>query len=189
MNDKPLFFGLERVVRYGSHLPLLMYLVERTQGPIVELGMGMNSSLYLHWACALARRPLVSYEDNPHYRKWQGHFATDWHQVHLVENWDQPELERDWTIALVDHDPSERRITDIRRLAPYSQYLVIHDTEGRRKAFYHYEQIWPLFRWKLDLHDYRPKTSVVSNVHDLQPLYAHCQALGAQVTYEDRQHV
>jgi hypothetical protein len=47
----------------GSHLPLLMKLLDQTNGPVLELGMGLFSTPFLHWACYEKKRSLVSYEN------------------------------------------------------------------------------------------------------------------------------
>ena len=35
----------------GTHLPVLMDIVSKTDGPILEIGTGVFSTPYLHWAC------------------------------------------------------------------------------------------------------------------------------------------
>ena len=48
-------------VKFCSHLPLLMAVMARTDGPVLELGMGYGSSLFLHWACAACPREIVDF--------------------------------------------------------------------------------------------------------------------------------
>lgn len=158
------------IVHFGSHLPVLIRAMAITSGPALEMGMGMNSSLVMHWMCASDSRPLVSYENSPeyfHYPLRAGKFASDFHQVVLVDDWDKADIEKPWDVAFLDHGPAERRIVDIKRLANFAKYIIIHDSEGRRDSQFHYREIYPLFKWKFDYHKFMPKTSVLSNFVDL----------------------
>jgi preprotein translocase subunit YajC len=63
---------------YGSHLPILIKLVEMTDGPILELGSGLFSTLFLHWACFLKKRKLVSYDNDEEFYKSISNFNGRW---------------------------------------------------------------------------------------------------------------
>lgn len=153
---------------FGSHLPVLMRCILLTDGPVLEMGMGMASSITMHWMCADKRRELVSYENNPLYFRFAKKYERDsFHKVYCVTDWDAAEIERPWDVALIDHAPIERRIVDVRRLANFAKYIVIHDSEGRN-SFTHYQEIFPLFKWQYNYDDYFPKTSVLSNFVDLR---------------------
>jgi len=131
------------------------------------MGMGYNSSLFLHWACATNKRPLVSYESNPEYFRFASEFQSDFHEVVCISNWAKADIEKPWDVAFVDHDPAWRRKEDIKRLANLAKYIVIHDSAGRRDRHYRYSEIFPLFRWQYNYDYYKPKTSVLSNLVDL----------------------
>lgn len=155
------------IVNFGSHLPILIKVMSITDGPVLEMGMGMNSSLFMHWMCATNKRELVSYENEPEYFEFARTFERDFHRVICLDDWGKAEIERSWDVAFLDHGPAERRVVDIKRLANLAKYLVIHDVEGRRNRDFHYDEIWPLFKWKYTYDYYLPKTAVVSNFVDL----------------------
>ncbi len=155
---------------YGTHLPALMRCMERTTGPVLELGMGIYSTPFLHYACQNAGRHLTSYETDA---KWAGFFTrygyeSDLHSIRIVADWDAAEIERPWDVALVDHDPSGRRIVDIKRLAPHARYIVAHDADAKFDMVYHYSRIYPLFQHRT-LWDREWRHAVVlSNFNELK---------------------
>jgi len=157
------------MLHWGSHLPVLMKVIALTDGPVLEMGTGLFSTPYLHWACYLSHRSLVSYENSLEYydtNKCYQH--DDFHDVRYVEDWDAADIERPWDVALIDHRPSERRIVDVARLAQWVKYLVLHDTGPKKDRHYHYSQVFPLFASRYDFNDVqRAKVTVVSNLVDL----------------------
>ena len=56
-------------ITWGSHLPILIKLVGETTGDILELGIGLYSTPFLHWSCFPNKRKLVSYESAEGYIK------------------------------------------------------------------------------------------------------------------------
>jgi hypothetical protein len=145
----------------------LIRAVSLTDGPVLEMGMGNASSIFLHWACAPTKRPLVSFESNPKFFGWATKFRTDFHEVVCISNWALADIEREWDVALVDYPPGWRRKEDIRRLANYVKYLVVHDTEGRNDHRFRYSEVFPLFKWQYNYDFCMPKASVLSNFVDL----------------------
>lgn len=154
-------------VGLATHLPVLMRAMELTQGRVAELGAGFFSTPYLHWRTYLDRRPLVTFENDPKFIKFFDRYKTGWHEIHLVEDWDAIDLSGEWSVALVDHAPASRRIEEIRRLANTCDYIVVHDTEGRRERDYHYRDTLATFQYRKDFTSVRPHTCVVSNRVDL----------------------
>jgi hypothetical protein len=162
----------------GSHLPILSKIMNMTEGPVLELGMGLFSTPYLHWACFDTHRQLVSYENK---RDFYGLFvfddkreagnAYDYHQIGFVENsdWDRVDLSGHWCVVLVDHNPGPRRKVEIRRLAQLADYIVVHDTDDKNDWYYKYSEVYPLFRYRYDTKIY-PRTTVLSNLKDLSSL-------------------
>lgn len=157
-------------LNYASHLPALMRAMELSHGRVLELGMGLFSTPYLHYACMLHGRQLVSYDNDP---AWAAFFSDDHgyasngHTIRVVSNWDDADIDRKWDIALVDHSPSERRIVDIQRLAKRARYIIAHDSDHKFRRIYHYQRVYPLFRWHIQIDcDYR-STVVMSNFEDL----------------------
>lgn len=151
----------------GSHLPVLMKCVQITKGPIVELGMGMYSTCYLHWACYPTKRRLVSYENSPRWFEFAKLAEADFHQVICTEDFAGLVLNDPWSVAFVDHDhPTVPRRDSVKKLV-HAEYVVCHDTENRNERKYKWSEIWPLFKYRWKWGDAHPHTSVFSNVHDL----------------------
>ena len=155
---------------WGTHLPILMKIIGITDGAVLELGMGMWSSPYLHWACFEKKRELVSCEANLEYLrmfKWFSH--NDYHKMIAIKDWDKAPIERPWDVVLVDHDDIRRSI-EIKRLANYAKYIIVHDTDPKAALGYEYPKIWPLFKYRYDYTKVSPNTSVLSNLVDLSNL-------------------
>jgi hypothetical protein len=162
----------------GSHLPILMKIMEKTDGPVLELGMGLFSTPYLHWACIDKRRKLVSYENHKDFAEL---FIMDdkrevgndysYHEVKVVENndWEHIDISGHWSVALVDHNPGPRRREEMKRLADSCDYVVVHDTDPKNDWYYKYSEYFPLFKYRYDTKVY-PMTTVLSNFIDLSTL-------------------
>lgn len=154
-------------INRGSHLPILMKLISITDGPILELGCGMYSTSYLHYACYGNKRKLVTYEHNPDYFGFLKKCENDYHEIHCIDNWDSIDLSRHWSIAFVDHAPAERREHEIRRLT-HADYVVAHDTENSQARKYGYPKILKLFKYRYKMSDFKPHTTVFSNKYDVR---------------------
>jgi hypothetical protein len=150
----------------GSHLPVLMKLVPMTTGPILELGSGLYSTVYLHWACLPSRRPLVTYETHPEWWKnFTKTFQEDFHTVSMVEDWSTVDLSRPWSIAFVDCDGNR---SDVVRRILHADYVVCHDTNNLGMRRWGMDPIKKWFTWRWDYNSPSgPRTSIFSNTHDL----------------------
>ena len=147
-------------------MPVLMKLVGVTSGPILELGCGMYSTTYLHWACYPSKRPITTCESKDDWIGFARQFETDFHKIIHVANWDLLDLSSPWSIAFVDHAPDERRIEEIMKLT-HADYVVAHDAESRREHKYNYRRARPLFKYRTTYDGARPHTAVFSNKYDL----------------------
>jgi hypothetical protein len=161
---------------YGTHLPALMRALQRSVGPVLELGMGFFSTGFLHYACMLQNRRLVSYENNA---KWADFFlAYDYpksgHEIRVVKDWADADVQLEpgplwskWSVVLIDHSPDEWRTKHIAQLAQSAYYVVIHDSNGKHERTYHYSTIYPLFRYRTDWTREARHAAVLSNFVDL----------------------
>ena len=152
----------------GSHLPVLMKLFSLTSGPIAELGCGMYSTPYLHWACYPTRRPLTTFESQPAWFPFADQFQHDQHRIVHVADWNSTPLTQPWAIALVDHDnlDGRQRCEEVARLT-HAEYVVCHDAENVSDHKYGYTRIHGLFRWRWKYTGTKRHTLLLSNVHDL----------------------
>jgi hypothetical protein len=150
-------------------LPVLITAVEHTEGPIVELGCGMHSTPFLHWACYASCRRLVTYErDQEWYEAFEA-WRTGGHVWGHADDWDAVDLSPPWSVALVDHRPARRRYVEAMRLA-HADVVLVHDAERVMKGR-GYRALQGAFRKR-----YRyvvpnhPGTLVLSNVLDLRDI-------------------
>lgn len=159
--------------RYGTHLPCLIKAFSKTTGDILELGMGVFSTPYLHYAAILANRHLVSYEN---YEDWMNFFVKYGyrhpnHEIKYVEKYEDAPIEKPWDVVLIDQTPDSSRIETVKRLKDLAKYIIIHDSNGRYNKIYHYDQIYPLFKyraiWDLDSNH----ATVLSNFVDLEDFF------------------
>lgn len=158
-------------LRYATHLPVLMQAVNKTGGRVLELGAGLFSTPVLHWMCVINKRHLTTYDNDKRFLNWATRYDGEYHHVYYVEDWDDADIKWPWDVALVDHSPSERRITEIRKIANLAKYIVIHDSNGRYNKFYHYDTIYPLFKHQLNFNDVEPSTTILSNIVDLKDFW------------------
>ena len=105
-------------LNYATHLPALMRALALTDRPVLELGMGLFSTPYLHYACALAGRNLVSYENDAGWAAQfiAGGYRKDLHQIRITPDWSKLNLAVHWGVALVDCSPSGARVGLIEKL-------------------------------------------------------------------------
>lgn len=163
---------------YATHLGPLIACINKTDGPVLELGMGLFSTPYLHYACTVAKRPLLSVEND---KGWARKFISsdfshylypnEYHRLEYVKSWDDPMIDQDWDVVLIDHSPSERRIVDVKRLANRAKYIIIHDTNERHEKNYHYSEIYPLFKYKKTWDKDDRHATVLSNFVELDNLW------------------
>jgi len=160
---RPMKMSMDR----GSHLPILMKLMEMTKGPVLELGSGMYSSTYLYWMCARTERKLVTYEHNPDYIHWILKTANDWHEVHQVTDWDAIDLSDNWSIAFIDHAPAHRRGIEALKLL-HADYVVCHDSQNNEAKKYGIDKAYKQFKYRYKYTKYIPYTSLWSNKFDVR---------------------
>ncbi len=158
---------------YSSHMPVLMDLLSKTDGPVLELGAGRYSTPLIHWACAVKGRHITTLEHSEKYFAYASQFADTWHKVVKVDDWDTYPLDapdgKRWSLAFVDHE-GPRRGTETKRLADLADLIICHDTCGRDERKYGYKDAWPAFKYRQQFQLARPRTSVVSNFIDVAQL-------------------
>lgn len=152
---------------WGSHIPVLLKMTQRTTGPILELGMGLFSTPILHWICFDSQRHLVSYDSEPTYFNSNAQYATDFHEVYLADNWDNIDINKPWDIAFIDLSPPLKRKDMAKKLSLCAKFVILHDTQARVRREYCYDEIYPLFKYRFDYNIAKPWTTVLSNYEDI----------------------
>lgn len=163
---------------YATHLGPLIACMNKTKGDVLEMGMGLFSTPYLHYACTLGERNLLSLDND---WAWVRNYAESdfahylyrnkYHRIEYVEDWNKADIEKEWDVVLVDQTPDLARKESVKRLANLAQYIIIHDSNERHEKNYHYSEIYPLFQYKKvwDLDD--RWATVLSNFRVLEDLW------------------
>lgn len=152
---------------WGSHMPVLTKVMELSDGPVLELGMGLFSTPLLHMLCFNKDRHLTSYESDEKFFKMHGNFVSPLHRIEYVTDWDSIRIdETPWGVVFVDHE-ADRRAIETKRVANMARFVVIHDSEKRNDEAYGYPSIYPLFKYRLDYTKAVPHTTILSNFVDL----------------------
>jgi len=161
-------------MRYSTFLPMLLVALERTRGDVLELGAGVFSSPVLHWLCEKQKRNLLTIESDRGWFKFTRQYLRSQHHNFIyVSNWDEAttHINKEWDVALIDHSPSGRRITEIKQLANLAKYLVVHDSEPWKEKEFRYSQIYPLFKYRFDFTLVDHQTVVLSSFFDLKDFW------------------
>ncbi len=156
--------------KYISYLPILTKIVDMTDGPVLELGMGF-STMVLDLMCKIPKRPLYSFENDPKWFEKNKIYESHFHKLFFVDNWDNIDIDNGhWSVAFIDHRPALRRRIEAKRLKDVADYIILHDSEPEINKFYRYTDIYPLFKYKYDYIKTLPNTVILSNFVDLQKL-------------------
>lgn len=158
---------LKKAHHFSSHIPALIYALERTNGDVLELGTGIFSTPFLHYWCDYKKRNLVSVENDLNFYNMSKCFEGEFHKIFYTENWDTPYLECSWDIVFIDHAPPEQRRVDLMRFSNLSKYIIVHDTNGRQEKHYHLSNLWKEFKY-IKTFNYFPMTTIVSNFYELK---------------------
>lgn len=149
---------------------VLIKVLYMSQGDVIEMGAGPNSTPLLHWLCKEMGRTLITYENNPLYHHYAMQFRSPLHKIVFVEDWDSIDTQTHRGVVFIDHAPPARRGSDAIRFKDSADFVVLHDTEDEQTNGY--EKVWlnfsGIFTWKAC----RPWVSVVSNLKDLAGLHA-----------------
>lgn len=154
---------MRRILRYGTHIPILIKAMEMSKGPVLELGSGFSSTPFLFWLCKDQGRKFVSYDND------QGWIEKVGYPIEYVADWDKTDIDSiHWSVVLIDHRPGERRPIDAARLKDKADFIILHDSEPELDRFYGYEKIYPLFKYRFDYTKFLPNTTVLSNLIDVR---------------------
>ena len=154
---------------YATHLPCLIKALEKTNGDILEMGAGVFSTPYLHYASILSNRHLVTYEN---YKDWFDFFIKygyecSNHELHYVEKYSDALIDKNWDVVLIDQTPDSSRSEEAIRLKDKAKYIILHDANPSNDKVTHYSQVYPHFRYKTTWTGDKNSAVVVSNLVDL----------------------
>ncbi len=158
-------------IRYSTHLPVLMEVMKRTTGDVLELGPGVFSTPVLHWLCREQKRTLLTIESDEGWLNFcMKYYRTPLHKFLLTKDWGDIKevISKNWDVALVDLTPDSQRPEVVKILANKAKYIVIHDADDIKEKHYHYSTIYPLFKYRYNFTEVEPATTVLSNFIDLK---------------------
>ena len=154
---------------WGSHIPILIKVMEHTVGDVIEFGMGWYSTPLLHWLCSDTKRNLASYENFKGYFDLFQNGLNEFHKTYLVNSYEGIGTDRKWDVAFIDTNPMEIRAHIALSLANNANIIIVHDSEHREEKYYHYrELLYPVFKYRYDYTKFKPNTSVFSNFTSLE---------------------
>jgi hypothetical protein len=155
----------------GSHIPVLIKVLQATEGDVLELGTGFNSTPVLHWLCNETNRKLDSYESSIEFYAHAKNYQNDFHDVHFIEDWDALPIDKYWSVVFIDHAPGVRRVEEMIRLANNADYVIVHDTEAKSDWHYNYSKGFPNYKFRYDYTKAYPHTTILSNFKDPAELW------------------
>ena len=153
---------------WGSHIPMLVKIMNVSKGDVLELGIGPCSTPILHWMCFDQDRKLTSYETDSSFCNKFKRYITDFHKITQVDKWEDVDIKKKWGLVFVDQHPSEERALSAIKVAKLAHYVILHDTEPRNAKFYTYDRAFPHFKYRFDYNKHKKGwTTVLSNFHKL----------------------
>ncbi len=169
-NEKYKHTSLE--METSTHFPMLIKVLQMSEGPVLEMGSGMFSTPLLHWLCDETQRSLLTIEHYRHYFEFAKKFETGWHEVRFVKPTDIFKPEGRYGVVFIDHSPKKPRTRgdDALMFKDCADYVVLHDAglDGHKK--YGYDQLYSQFKYRHDWDHCWPSTTVLSNFKDLSNL-------------------
>ena len=164
-------YNMNVSLKYGTHLPCLIQAFSKTTGDVLELGTGVFSTPYLHYACILAKRNLVSYENFKEWYEFMKTYENKYHKVNFVDKYADASVDKLWDIVLIDQTPDYSRSEEAIRLKDLAKYIIIHDSNPSNYKVTHYDKLYQHFKYKMDWHGDKNRATVLSNFIDLEDFW------------------
>ena len=167
-------FSIHVSTNYATHLPCLINAIEKTKGDVLELGMGVFSTPYLHYKCHLQKRKLVSYDN---YEPWVKFFAGRYgwnygkHEIKFIEKFEDAPIDKKWDVVLIDQTPASSRGREALRLANKAKYIILHDSDPKYDRFYRYSKVYPHFKYRATWEGDTNQATVLSNFVNLKDFW------------------
>ena len=148
---------------WTTHIGVLIRVLLRSEGDVVELGVGPFSTPLLHWVCKDMHRKLISYETDLGYYNFARQFRSYFHEVVFVKDWDKIDIKTHRGVVFVDHHPMIRRGIESIRFKDSADYVVMHDSDLEK----YYKGVLPQFKHIYVWKKCRSWVTVASNFKDL----------------------
>lgn len=152
---------------WDSHRPMLWLAVQKTEGLIVEAGMGDGSTELLH---NYSTERVVAHLDNN--KEWVSKFEKEKGYLNIVyvKDWLEDNLlPEEIGLLFVDLAPGEVRKEFIAKWADKSKVIVAHDTEPGANYVYGMAEVLSTFKYRVDYcPEGKPWTTAVSNFVNIE---------------------
>lgn len=166
----PVMDGNPRDSSYASYMAPLVACLAASEGPVLECGIGIWSTPFLHRYCLAAGKRLVSIDEDP---EWVSRFLyynmAEHPLYYAVYDFVMPSLSRQqWGVVLMDQSPGERRAEDVGlfRNLDSAKYIIVHDYSGTEEGKPSMGELLEPVRkqWKnAVVAEFSPSTLVLSN--------------------------
>lgn len=181
---------------WGSHIPVLVTILNHTNGNILEMGSGYYSTPIIH-QYASDKRKILTVESDCKWLSMFKQFETSNHEFYCNNTFkynltlnellyrispnyidltyeDKNYSNKKFDVAFIDHAPSLRRYKDIMQLRKNVKIFIVHDTDDtilNRIVFGHeLQDLFTTFKYIYKTKNIKPETTVVSDVYDVKKL-------------------
>jgi len=169
----------DTTVLCGSHIPVLTKLMPYVDKPVVELGIGWNSTPLLYWMCRDRGVHLFSFETD---EKWADKFEVFADTLYsslytTAEEWNLDVINRfipdvPLSIVFVDHRPARKRRSSAMFFKDKADFIVLHDSELADNPAYKYTPIYGNFKYTYEYKSVgKPYTMILSNKINLERIF------------------
>lgn len=143
---------LKDINPWGSHRRLLWEALQATKEskfPILELGVGENSTPFIRAYCAYQLRQSIHFDSNKEWaEKMNARYCPQWNYMDWFYG-------RRYSVVLIDESPGEHRKESIEFFASYPihfEILVVHDSEpiGWNSSDYQVRPLFKKFKYVID---------------------------------------
>lgn len=168
---------------YFTHCPLIAKCILNTTGPILELGTGVYSGVFIDFL-AKGRRIISTDTDINWLSELKKEFETELHKfIHIECNNDPIEYNNQmdkfkqnnldyYSIVFIDHGVISERQSDILRFKDIAELIIVHDSshtcnQGHDDITYKYNKHIATFQYVYEYTKMWPFTCVMSNKNNL----------------------
>lgn len=159
----------------GSHINVLVRILDYIDKPVLELGMGYNSTPIIHWMAKQKGLGVISLESDI---KWLSRFEEFEDEGHKISYYDfehegfSNAQEMYFGLVFVDHRPARKRRSSAKAFALNADFVVLHDSELADNPAYKYRPVYDDFKYGYEYKSVgTPYTMVLSNYIDPREVF------------------
>jgi len=143
--------------------------MEHVDKPVLELGVGWNSTPLLHWLCKEKGIQITSVESE---KDWLNKFLMYMEDGHnfIYNKFDKPlDFEGEMGLVLIDHRPARKRRSSAKYFADKAEFVLLHDSELADNPAYKYTGVYGNFKYRYEYKGVgKPYTMILSNTIDIE---------------------